>query len=567
MTRKIYFSILLSLFFLHANAQWTSDTLQNTLVRDSVGTNETTPLSATLSNGSTYISWFESYNGNYQLRMQLLDVNGNKLWSDEGLIVDSNPQSSALYRYDLKVDHSDNAILAFQDMRTGSLNIVAYMIDQNGNPVWGNAGISLVEDVPTQGLSPVIGVTAANDIIIAWNASASPAKWVSYQKISQAGTLVWGTVPKRIIDSTNVKKYSRPSIVPAGANDFVMLYVQETGSFPFTNAMFAQRYDVDGESVWSNSVQVSSKTIAFFFFPEIISDQNGGFYLGFNTSNPVNASLNDVYVQHLDSSGNLWSVTGTEAANSTTTHKTTPSLKFISSRSEVWVLLKVQDSGQGMSGIFVQKFDLTGTVLLDPNAVEVLPVNTVYYEPYDFENTDTGMIIVYTTGTGLVQFLNAEKIDYTGVSLWSPATISVSAVASEKFKTTVGTFHNNQLVVVWEDWRIDDGVYAQNIVNDGTIGPLAVLPITSSSAENFILFPNPSYQLPVLRFNVSNAGKATLLITDAYGNCIMNKAISLNSYVQQIDLSKLVSSNLASGVYFVELMTNDKRDARKWIKE
>ena len=48
MTKKIYFSILLSFFFLNLKAQWTNDTLQNTLVRDSSGTSETTPLSATL---------------------------------------------------------------------------------------------------------------------------------------------------------------------------------------------------------------------------------------------------------------------------------------------------------------------------------------------------------------------------------------------------------------------------------------------------------------------------------------------------------------------------------------
>ncbi len=564
--KKIYISILLSFFFLNLQAQWTNDTLQNTLVRDSSGTSETTPLSATLSNGETYISWFESYNGNYQLRMQLLDVNGNKLWAEEGLVVDSYPQNSALYRYDLKVDLSDNAVVAFQDERTGGLNIVVYLIDQTGNSVWGNAGISLVEDVPTQGLSPVIGVTKDNNIIVAWNASASPSKWVSYQKISQTGMLVWGTTPKRIIDSTNVKKYSRPSIVAAGNDDFVMLYVQETGSFPFTNTIFAQRYDPNGQSVWSASTQVSTKTTSFFFFPKIVSDENNGFYLGFNTSNPVSTSLNDVYVQHVDSTGALWSATGTEAANSTTTHKTTPSLKFISSRSEVWVLLKVQDSGQVMSGIYIQKFDLMGTPLLDPNAVEVLPVSATYYEPYDFENTGNGIIVVYATGSGVIQSLNAAKVDYTAVLTWVPGIIAVSSVASQKLKVTVGTFHNNQLVVVWEDYRIDDGVYAQNIFDDGTIGPLAVLP-NAASMENLSLFPNPSHSIPILKFYSPKREEAILRITDIYGKCIISKGILLNASVQQIDLNKLVSSDISSGIYFVEMVIGDNREVKKWIME
>ena len=117
MNKSLLISILLFLGYLNSNAQWTSNTLLNTKVRDSVGTEEATPLSATTADGKTYISYFESYSGSYRLRMQLLDPSGNKLWAPEGIVVSAFPQSSALFRYDLKVDRNSNAVVAFQDIR------------------------------------------------------------------------------------------------------------------------------------------------------------------------------------------------------------------------------------------------------------------------------------------------------------------------------------------------------------------------------------------------------------------------------------------------------------------
>jgi hypothetical protein len=135
LTLTIIISILTKITF----AQWSDDSLQNTIVSDNAGTEEVTPLVASLPDGSTYVSWFESFNSSYRLRMQLLDPNGFALWGTGGVVVSDYPQSSALYRYDLKADNEGNAIVAFQDIRLGNLNIVAYKMDQSGNFVWETA--------------------------------------------------------------------------------------------------------------------------------------------------------------------------------------------------------------------------------------------------------------------------------------------------------------------------------------------------------------------------------------------------------------------------------------------
>src|SRR5580765_4842504 len=114
MKKTLTLFIIASMLTKISFAQWTADSTQNTIVRDNSGTEEVTPLIASLTDGSTYVSWFESVNSSYELRMQLLDPNGFALWDPAGLVVSDYPQSSALYRYDLKTDNEGNAVVGFQ---------------------------------------------------------------------------------------------------------------------------------------------------------------------------------------------------------------------------------------------------------------------------------------------------------------------------------------------------------------------------------------------------------------------------------------------------------------------
>jgi hypothetical protein len=214
--------------------------------------------------------------------------------------------------------------VAFQDIRTnGDLNVVVYKVDTAGNLLWGANGIQLIDPLSTEGLAPSIGFTNAGNVIIGWNASASNNKWVAFQKLDPNGVLLW-TNNLRVIDSTAVHKFSRQTFVPCGNDDFIMLYVDESGFGLPPGTMRAQRYASNGNNVWPNPVQVSTNKIPFFFFCKAVSDNNSGFFISFNSGNIANQALTDVYAQHVDSNGNLWNAAGNVAITSTSTQKYTP---------------------------------------------------------------------------------------------------------------------------------------------------------------------------------------------------------------------------------------------------
>ena len=166
----------------------------------------------------------------FRSRMQRLDAAGNELWGPNGVVVSNAPQNTALFRYDLKTDNEGNAIVAFQDQRTGNMQVVAQKMDSTGAPVWPANGVVLADADAAQGLSPVIGVLSNNNVVVAWNAySSTNQKWVCYIELNPAtGASINGAGPEKIKPATGTTpNYSRPSIASCPNNQYYIMYVQE----------------------------------------------------------------------------------------------------------------------------------------------------------------------------------------------------------------------------------------------------------------------------------------------------------------------------------------------------
>lgn len=548
-----YLLLLVSLLFSSfASAQFSQDSTQNYAIHDLAGSEQSVPLTATTSNGNTYVSWFDISSGQYRLKMQLLDMDGMPLWGQGGIVISSYPQNSAIFRYDLEVDQENNAIVAFQDERTGTLQVVAYKITPTGLSAWGN-GIVL-QDSTSDGLSPRITTTAANDVIIAWNASLGSSKWVAYAKVSSGGQLQW---IKRI---WNNQKYSRAVMLPAGATGFQMLYVQETGNFPgVTCTMYLQRFDSSGTALWPSAAQVSTKTISFFFFPEIITDGHDGMYIAFNTGHPSNPMMNDVYAQHVDSAGVAWSATGTECANSATEHKSVGGFTTDATGAELYVALQVLNSSQSNSGISFQRLNSAGNNLLGVNALNLRPVSASYYLPVGIVDEQNGVMIVYALGGFGAQTIHGLKTDYNGLPLWGYDP-TISAALSNKDDVSCGPYMNSQSVVVWFDDRIGGGIYTQNILASGAFGPQVGLEEQLFVREP-ILFPNPS-AVPKINIHSAARQEVEIRVTNVAGQIVHVQSAVLQPGVQDLPLQ----FTGAEGIYFVHVFNAVQRQwCGKWM--
>ena len=110
-------------------------------------------------NGSTIISWFAANSsGNYDFKMQKLDVGGYGQWGATGKFISTYPQNSALFRYDLTSDLFRNSVVAFQDMRLGILSVFAYRLGAKRNIGMERKRHSLLRQPFNRGIAPDVAI-------------------------------------------------------------------------------------------------------------------------------------------------------------------------------------------------------------------------------------------------------------------------------------------------------------------------------------------------------------------------------------------------------------------------
>lgn len=559
-----------------ATAQFTSDSLNNTKIRDTTGLGAGENKLVTAKNGNSFITWTEANTttSGLQTRIQLIDSNGNKLWGAKGLLVDSL-HGSTIFRSDLKVDTAGNAIVATQDQRNGpGINYpVMFKIDQSGNFLWGAGGIQLTDTAAgiNSGLSPVVTITPNNNVLVAWTASGTKT-YVSFQKYDPTGTLIWRN---RIIDpaTSSPKKYERPQMVISDGEVFVMQYVQRSGSGLGVSSMYAQKYNGAGAPVWATPTAVSTKNIGFAYFPSPVTDGYGGFFLSFTTGNPVSSTISDVFAQRVYADGHTWNTDGFELITGTATQRFEAGNMYSKNANQYFANILLTSSSQGQQAIYLQKIDTSGTLAF-PNGLQVVPlssgVNADAISINGAVNMDTGVVIVYTVGTQpSPSLLYATKVGYSGTFPWS-VPVKISVAQSTKSKVVAGQFIHKQIVVSWIDNRLSNGgVYAQNIRFNGylgieppcniSIGPATLTPsvvgspytlnLTQTGGSGPVTFAVTTGALPS-GINMSAAGALsgtdtisgpytfTVTVTDSVG-CAATKTYTLAANCPTVTLANL----------------------------
>jgi hypothetical protein len=146
-----------------------------------------------------------------------------------------------------------------------------------------------------------------------------------------------------------------------------------------------------------------------------------------------------------------------------------------------------------------------------------------------------------------------------GVKQWAFGQKEICSALSNKDDMGSTPFINQSLIVVWSDTRIDNGIYAQNLNEDGTIGPLAVGLNTITYSTEGVKIINPSFFLS-MQFVDSRLGSTEVNIYSIDGRKVFSKTSEISN--SEIQLTE--TSNLPSGLYIVSL---NNRQSFKWLKQ
>ena len=451
--------------------QWNSNPAENLAITTMNG-EQALPKISVDSNGYSYISWFSNEAGNYNVRLQRLDNNGNVLWADNGILVSSNIQETWITDYDLTVDPFGYAVITFTDIRTGQSNPVGYRVSPNGEMMWGQNGIMLSNDSYFDP-SPKVCVTTIGNSIFAWQSIPdSGESQIRLQKISQDGQLLWGD---GIILSQSDIDFTAPFLLPADNDSVYLIWHKETGPYWAPNrGLYVQKLDINGSFMWPVDVEIYSPVVSGPVVNlEMCRDDYGG--IVFTWYGSMGSTHFHCYVQHIDADGNIsMAVNGVLASTTVARNHMYPVPAYLSQTQEIVLFFSEQDLNQNMRGIYAQKFDLQGNRLWGDEGLVLIGLSNNDYGLFMADGEDDMAICIYQAfefGNYLDSKIQAIMLDDQGNFVWPEQFIDLSNYQSEKLHNVMTEFYMGQWVAVWQDRRYDSGdIYAQNIQTDGTLG-------------------------------------------------------------------------------------------------
>ena len=487
------FVIAVALVAFTASAQWSADSTENIQICDLSG-DQVLPKIVSTSDGGCFISWFDQRSGDYCLYLQRLDYQGVPQFPENGILVSDHTQMTWLVDYSMAVDNEDNAVIAFSDIRSAAedLDVSVYKISSSGDFLWGSDGINLSDTTET-GFepNPVIAVTGENNCVFAWGKQTSES-FLVFQKLSPEGTRLWGDWGISMTDAE--ADLSVPILIPSGADSVIAMWRRSTGTYPMTvTHLYTDMFDVSGNGIWGDSPVLiyDSGAITPWNNPEMISDGLGGAVCSWYDA-PSLSEFN-VWVQHLDSAGSmLYPMNGAQAStNSSDRLHMNPSAGIDPATGETWAFWVETNGNQDQWGLYGQMFNSSGARQWTDSGLELIPLGNQQIGFVQTSVDEYGIFVSFFINSSATSF-KVLRLSFDGTVIWGPVTISAGSLGGKDDPVSCAGY-DGSLVFSWTDNRIDAGIYAQNLKQDGSMGQFMGTGGDSPSSGLLLsVSPNPS---------------------------------------------------------------------------
>ncbi len=245
-----------------------------------------------------FITWQDERSGSYDIYAQKVDSLGNLLWSNNGLLVCGANNEQTLPKID--PDPSIGGVyICWVDKRNNlDYDLYAQRIDSNGNVLWAQDGMPVVQNTFNQSAQDIISNNNVNGLIVTWKDKRGSSFDIYAQKLDKNGNQLWGNGGKAVcaepLDQIN------PSISGDKSNGVIITWQTSTGVVLGDNIK-AQRLDANGNALWANNGIIVSKAVGEQAGPKNIPDGgNGTIIVWEDDRNPADR---DIYAHHLNGSG------------------------------------------------------------------------------------------------------------------------------------------------------------------------------------------------------------------------------------------------------------------------
>ena len=486
--------------------------------------------------------------------LQAINKYGYLKWTEPKIIADGpSPQNIGVGLFS---SNDDNYIFGYNSGYTIDSNFIIYAffhpyvqkIDTNGNKLWGEYGIELNPNSPSQRVDMFMCNDGNGGIYAFWKISP-PSDYSTYdslfvQHITKDGEKLWGDngifIGDSIVDVNNSW---------VADDDSGGIYVQY---YKRAYEYYIQKFDSPGNLKWTSSTPNN--------FSKAIKDGYGGIVLsGVEDSYPAHKLIiNRISPE----GGKLWGQ-GIIVDDSVDNQWYNPAEIFLNSDNTISVFWDTD--WWPNDDLFLQRFTLDGEQVWQ----EYLKVSE-YSSPKGragIVQSDNNSNIIVWGETRDSSALYAQKIDSIGNKLWNSEDIMIMSY-SPYDEPNVITDENDGAIIIW---RIDPpwgGIYAQQISKNGNLGEVitSVKEDDNIKPANFYLeqnFPNPFNPNTTIRFSLPGSGNVKLEIFNILGEKVQTLLKEFyNAGIHEIEFD---AGNLPSGIYFYQLQAGSFVETKKMV--
>lgn len=477
-----YFALLVAASPALALATWSNPSI----IADITGEQVQTKVKTTI-DGSTYISWFSSGAGGYDVYLQRLDKDGNEMWPHGGILV-ADLSNSSTQDYDLAVDNQGNAYLAFQDTRVATITTASIAkISPAGTPLWGPNGVNLSNSLAAN--QPKVCVLDDGTVVGGFTGSST----ITLRRYDTLGNLIGS--PFTFSETSRAMTLS--DLEAGDGSNVIAMWMRATGSNAVTSNkwLYAQKFSSANAPLWTGTAAsgtVNSGTPVIVFngnsiqngtFPSIIPDGNGGFV----TSWYETGGSRHAYFEHFnpDGSRKFGSLSTANVTSALATVENLPGRIQISAslaydRWSGTYYVSSDDSStptQGNYSIIVQKFDRAGNrqwpTTGTKNGITIQPIdgNQKSFQSVQFYGSGALVCNMNYIGSFPVAIYQAA-LDKDGNEIYGVTTVKDAGITGpNKARLWTTLSPSGDAIAAWTDGPSGSGdVHAVRLGSGGRVG-------------------------------------------------------------------------------------------------
>lgn len=548
-------------------AQWSQDLSLNLPVCTQTG-KQNNPLIISDGSGGAIILWEDMRNGDIDLYAQRISKDGEKLWQENGIPIVTT-RGDQLY-HNLVSNGNGGAYIAW----ISNSYIYVQQISSDGQLLWNQP---LRPSSNTEQQSSLCTAYDLNGGLIIAFISGEPQYWneLIVQRIDSSGGLMLGQTGKTIIAHDNTTNLKIDATSKGGA-----LLIFQNGWVD--KYYYVQILDQNGNNTLNgDGVQLAKADDlgSYNYADEYIAND------GLDGAIIVYEIWGEVYANRINILGStMWGIGGIvvgEAKSNSTSQPYKYGPQIISDDNQgayvAWYQLRSMTGN--FKDIFVQHLDGTGQKLFPFDGIPVITNNQsgkIGFWYYSLQSDNQGgFIMSWETNPKAFfsyplppqdssQFVWIQHVTASDSCIW-PGGLKISTSISNKHSIQSIPDSNGGVISVWADNRKGNfDIDAQRV--DESTATYVDNSVSEETRFNFKLcqnFPNPFNPNTRVYYSIPKACHVSLTIYDLLGRQIVEL---VNEYKEpgnyQIDFE---GKNFASGIYYYRIIANEFCETKKMI--